>query len=219
METLHTLNIIGHVAFGALALLLGLVPMMRPNGGAVHVRFGRWFLAATAAVLLTAVLGLVVFNFRAFLVIVVMISLYQVWSGYRAVKMRATGPTRLDALWAGAFLVGSGVFLSYLHVIDLVWSRPVIYSLLGGLVFFTLFDLARFAFVPLWRRVLWRYDHLWKMISAYFALAAAFSGTVLPQFKPYSQFLPSVLGMGLSVGFILYYARRRRKQAAQPQAA
>jgi hypothetical protein len=78
----------------------------------------------------------------------------------------------------------------------------------------TLYDLARFWFVPLWRRTLWRYDHLWKMISAYFALVSAFTGTVLPQYKPYSQFGPSVLGVTLVLGFGLYYALR--PAAAQP---
>jgi hypothetical protein len=43
---------------------------------------------------------------------------------------------------------------------------------------------------------------------------AAFTGTVLPQFKPYSQFGPSAVGMSLQLGFALYYAFRSRRRAA-----
>jgi hypothetical protein len=100
------------------------------------------------------------------------------------------------------------VLVLCLKAIELVWTPGIIYSTLGALVVMTLYDLARFRFVAAWRRTLWRYDHLWKMISAYFALVSAFTGTVLPQYKPYSQFGPSVVGVLLVLGFGLYYALR-----------
>ncbi|KAA9327050.1 hypothetical protein F0P96_17570 [Hymenobacter busanensis] len=208
MALLHHFNIGQHIFCGSLAMLLGLVPMLGRKGGAVHRRFGRWFLVATAGVLVTAVLGLAVFNFRGYLVGIVLLSVYQAWSGYRAVRTRAAGPTRLDGWVAAGFLAGSVGLVLALRFIDLVWTPGIIYSTLGALVLMTLYDLARFRFVPVWRRTLWRYDHLWKMISAYFALVSAFTGTVLPQYKPYSQFGPSALGLGLVLGFGLYYALR-----------
>ncbi|MBC6605238.1 hypothetical protein H8B13_00245 [Hymenobacter sp. BT188] len=208
MDLLHQFNIGLHIVCGTLAMLFGLVPMMGRKGGAAHRRFGRWFLAATAGVLMTAVLGLAVFNFRGYLVGIVLLSVYQAWSGYQAVRTRVTGPTRLDGWVAAAALVSSVVLVLCLKAIELVWTPGIIYSTLGALVVMTLYDLARFRFVPLWRRTLWHYDHLWKMISAYFALVSAFTGTVLPQYKPYSQFGPSVVGVMLVLSFGLYYALR-----------
>ncbi|GAA4384686.1 hypothetical protein [Hymenobacter koreensis] len=209
MELLHHLNIGLHILFGSVGLLLGLVPMFSRHGGARHIRFGRWFLRVLTVVLATAVLGLAVFNFRPFLAIVVMLTVYQAWSGYRVMRTRTTGPTHADAAFSAVFLLGSIGFLLTLHLIDLVWSPVVIYSSLGFLIALTIYDLARFAFVPLWRRKLWLYDHIWKMISSYFALVSAFTGTVLAQYQPYSQFLPSMVGTALGVSFILYYALRR----------
>jgi uncharacterized membrane protein len=209
MSRLHLINIALHILFGSVGLLLGLVPLLRPGGGRLHVRFGRWFMRVLTGVLVTAVLGLAVFNFRPFLAIVVLLTVYQAWSGYRVIRTRSTGPTRADAVFSGVFLLGSLGFLLTLHLIELVWSPVVIYSSLGFLIGLTLYDLARFGFVPLWRRKLWLYDHIWKMISSYFALVAAFTGTVLAQYQPYSQFLPSMVGTTLAVGFILYYAQRR----------
>ena len=114
----------------------------------------------------------------------------------------------MDGWVAAGALFGSVVLVLCLKAIEMVWTPGIIYSTLGALVVMTLYDLARFRFVPLWRRTLWRFDHLWKMISAYFALVSAFTGTVLPQYKPYSQFGPSVLGITLVLGFGLYYALR-----------
>ncbi|GAB2967409.1 hypothetical protein GCM10027048_42630 [Hymenobacter coalescens] len=209
MNQLHTLNIGLHIAGGTLALLLGLVPLLGRKGGAIHRRFGRWFLGAVGVVLVTAVLGLVVFDFRAYLVGIVLLSGYRAWAGVRVLRLRATGPRRLDAVAAALALVGGVGFLVSLHLIRLVWSPVVIYSTVGALLLMSVYDLARFAFVPLWRRRLWLPDHIWKMVSSYFALVSAFTGTVLPQYKPYSQLLPSTVGVALALGFIGYYSWRR----------
>jgi hypothetical protein len=40
------------------------------------------------------------------------------------------------------------------------------------------------------------------MISAFSGLLSAFTGTVFPQYQPYSQFLPSVLGSLAAIGFM-----------------
>ncbi|HEX8504588.1 MAG TPA: hypothetical protein VF630_04405 [Hymenobacter sp.] len=214
METLHTFNIGLHVVGGSLALLLGLVPLLVRKGGAVHVWLGHWFLRVLVVVLCTAVLGLAVFNFRPFLLTVVLLSVYQAWSGYRVLRTRATGPAAADAAVTLAFLLGSAGFVAALRSSPLVWSPVIIYSTMGYLTALLGYDLVRFRFPEWWRGGGWLYDHLWKMIGSYFALVAAFTGTVLPQFKPYSQFGPSVVGMSLQLGFVLYYAFRSRRRAA-----
>jgi hypothetical protein len=58
---------------------------------------------------------------------------------------------------------------------------------------------------------LWLYEHILKMISAFSGLLSAFTGTVLPQYQPYSQFLPSVAGTLLAIGFMINAYQRRKR--------
>ncbi|MFD2718527.1 hypothetical protein ACFST9_07355 [Hymenobacter monticola] len=213
MPALHQLNILVHIVFGTLALLVGLGPIFTAaGGGARHARLGRWFLGLATVTLVTAVLGLAVFNFRPFLTVIVLLSVYQAYSGFRALRTRATGPTWRDGVFSAVFLVGGLAFLVLLPRIALVWSPVVMYSTLGTLLTMTVYDLSRFAWRPQWRRGAWLYEHIWKMMSTYAALLSAFTGTVLAAYQPYSQFLPSVLGTAVALGFMgsVYWRQRRR---------
>lgn len=215
MQTLHQLNILVHVVCGTLALLVGLVPLLRPTGNATHRRFGGWFLGLAAVNLVTAVLGLALFNFRPFLTVIVLLSVYQAYAGYRVLHMRQHGPAWHDGLLSAVFLLGGVAFLLLLPRIRLVWSPVVMYSTLGALLAITAYDLSRIFWRIRWRKVnAWRYEHIWKMVSAYSALLSAFTGTVLSAYQPYSQFLPSLLGTAVAVGFLLFtYGRQRHLRA------
>lgn len=219
MLTLHHLNILVHIGFGTLALLVGLVPLLTAKGGAAHVRAGRWFLGLAAGALLTAVLGLAVFNFRPFLTVVVLLSVYQAYSGFRALRTRATGPTLRDGVFSAVFLAGGLAFLVLLPRITLVWSPGIMYSTLGFLLAMTVYDLSRFAWRQRWRRGAWLYEHIWKMTSTYAALLSAFTGTVLAAYQPYSQVVPSALGTAVACGFMAYAYRRRGRRATAPGAS
>jgi hypothetical protein len=209
MPALYHFNIFVHVLFGSLALLVGPGPMLTAKGGATHWRLGRGFSCLATVILATAVLGLAVFNFRPFLTVIVLLSVHQAYSGYRALHTRATGPTLCDGLFSAVFLLG-GVGFLLLPRIALVWSPVAMYSTLGCLLAMTTYDLSRFG----WRRGAWLYEHIWKMVSTYSALLSAFTGTVLAAYRPYSQFLPSVLGTAVALGFMAYAYRQRRGQAA-----
>ena len=211
MASLHHLNILFHIVFGTLALLVGLGPMLTAKGGPAHRRAGRWFLGLTGVVLVSAVLGLAVFNFRPFLTVIVLLSVYQAYAGYRALRTRNTGPTRRDGWFSALFLLGGLAFLALLPRIALVWSPVVMYSTLGVLLAMTCYDLSRFWWRQRWPRGAWLYEHIWKMISTYAALLSAFTGTVLADFQPYSQFLPSVLGTVVALAFMLHTYRQRRQ--------
>lgn len=217
MAALHHFNIVLHIAFGLLALLVGLGSLFSTRTLAVHRRFGRWFLGLAAVVLATAVLGLTVFRFRPFLAVIVLLSVYQAFAGYRTLRIRATGPLWYDGLAAAVFLGGGLVFLACLPRIRLVWSPVVMYSTLGALLAITGYDLSRHAWLGRWQRSqAWRYEHIWKMLSTYSALASAFSGTVLAAYQPYSQFLPSVAGTGLALAFM--WQTRRGQRPTRPAA-
>lgn len=209
MEILHSANIAVHVLTGTLALLVGLVPIFSAKGGTLHRRIGRYYLGLTTVVVLTAALGVAVFEFRPFLTIVVGVAGYQAFSGYRVLRLKTTGPQRLDTAVALLALVGTGAFGVLLHRIDLVWARGVMYAVLGTLAATAAYDLARPLFRLRWvRGRFWLYEHLWKMLGTYSALLSAFSGTVLEAYQPYSQFLPSVLVTSVALGFLGYYLRR-----------
>jgi len=204
----HTINVIVHVAFGTAALAAGVVPIVTSKGGPVHRRFGRYFLACLAVVVLTAAIGVFAFEFRAFLGIITLLASYDAYSGYRALRIRTTGPRPRDTVVAVSALLMAAVFLAYLHVIRMPWAPVVIYSTLGALVFVASYDLVRLAFPTRWFARLWLYEHLAKMLAAYTAVVSAFAGTVLSSWQPYSQILPSAFGTCAMLGFGIHASRR-----------
>src|SRR6202011_1823256 len=203
----HAANIAIHVVFGAIALVIGFVPLVTQKGGRTHVRFGRWFLICLIVVIATAVIGIVAFGFRAFLGVITMLSAYEAWSGYRVFSIRATGPRILDAVIALAALVAAVLFIIYLRSVQVPWAPVVIYSTLGTLVAVASYDLLRFALPKNWVARSWLYEHLVKMMGAYTAIVSAFSGTVLARWQPWSQMAPSIVGTIAMIGFIIYHAR------------
>lgn len=218
MEQLHHLNILLHVVFGSLALVVGVGPLLTAKGGRAHRRWGQAFLLLAVVVLASAILGLVVFNFRPFLSVIVLLSVYQAVSGYRVLRTRTSGPTWLDGVFSGLFLLGGLLFLYALPRIHLVWSPVVMYSTLGVLLTMTAYDLSRFGWLAYWRRSAWLYEHIWKMVSTYAALLSAFTGTVLAAYQPYSQFVPSLLGTLVALLFLAQTYRRRHRIASLPPA-
>jgi len=204
----HTANVAVHVLFGTLALVLGTIQLVRAKGDARHIRCGRWFLACILVSVATAATGVVIFRFRAFLGVITMLVAYWAFSGYRALRIRLTGPTLRDALGAFAGLGAAGLFILYLRVAQFPWAPAVVYSTLGTLVTVALYDLARFAFPVRWFAKLWVYEHLVKMIGAFSAALSAFSGTVLGAWQPYSQLVPSALCTAAMFGFVFYFRRR-----------
>lgn len=199
----HTLNVAVHVTFGTAALAFGLVPIVTVKGGPRHRQFGRWFLRCLSVIVVTAIIGIVAFEFRAFLGVITMLAAYTGYSGYRAVARKSAGPERRDTVAAAAALVATALFLAYLRAVHLPWAPVVIYSTLGALVFVAGYDLVRLAFPRAWFGRIWVYEHLVKMLSAYNAVVSAFAGTVLSAWQPYSQILPSAVGSAVMLFFIL----------------
>jgi hypothetical protein len=131
------------------------------------------------------------------------------YSGYRIVRLKNNRPHVVDLVAAIITLVSSLYFLYYLSRIGMIWSPVVIYSTVGYLFLVIAYDLARYLIPAGYYRNGWLYEHIVKMVSAFSGLLSAFSGTVFPQFQPYSQILPSVLGTTIYIGFIIYCYRSR----------
>src|SRR5690606_25482250 len=73
----HMLNILTHVATGALALLIGLIPLFSRKGGPMRRWTGRATAAFGAAALSTAVLAVILFQPPAPLVAATLTAGYQ----------------------------------------------------------------------------------------------------------------------------------------------
>lgn len=119
----------------------------------------------------------------------------------------------LDILVA-LIAVASGIyFIYYFKAIGMYWAPVIIYSTLGTLFALVAYDLLRYAIPKKRYQKMWLYEHIYKMVAAFTALLSAFVGTVFPQYHPYSQFLPSIFGTLLAIGFILYFYRKNRRSA------
>ncbi len=213
MQMLHSFNIALHVLAGTVALVVGLLALAVRKPSARHFRYGRYFLYLLAVVVGTGFTGLLFFRSSSFLLMLTLGAGYAVYAGYRAVQLRERRSTRLDALVAAGSLTAGLVYLFYLRQADGNWAPPVVYSTLAALAVVTGYDLLKHCWLHERLRSWWLYEHIYKMLSAYSAILSAFTGTVLPHFKPYSQLGPSVLCLWLIVFFIWRQAVAQRKRA------
>lgn len=200
---LHGLNIGVHVVFGSLALLFGLGALLTPKGGRLHRRFGRGFLYTYAVVVLTATVGLLVFEFRSFLAVVTLLSFYDVFAGYRALQLRGARPRTRDNVASGLGFCAPWVFISLLNRLRQPWSPILAWSILGGLIAVSTYDLMRNVLPRDWLRRVWVQEHLVKMTSAFVAVSSAFAGTVFPQYMPWSVIALSAAGCLVEVAYLV----------------
>lgn len=213
---LHQLNIGIHIFSGCIALLLGAFILLYKKGGKKHKRIGRIFLFFLSIVIVTGLLGVLLFKVNTFLLVLTLLSGYNGYSGYRIIKSKSNVPKFQD-IFVSLITLSSGIyFLYYLKSIGMIWSPVIIYSTLGFLFLIITYDLLRYLIPSKKYKNLWIYEHIYKMIAAFTALLAAATGTVFPEHKPYSQFLPSVFGTVLTIGFIIYYYRKRRSKTLFP---
>jgi hypothetical protein len=211
---LHWINLGIHIAFGIAALALGLVAIFSPKGGRLHIRAGRFFVYAYLVVIATAAIGLLIFDFRSFLALVTLLSLYDVFAGYRALQLRGKRPETLDRIASVVGLTTPFVFIAVMRYLHQPWSPVLTWSILGGLLAISGYDLLRNVLPVAWLKRVWVQEHLVKMMSAYIAITSAFAGTVFARYMPWAAIVPSVLGTAVSCGFLLVGPRawRRSKQ-------
>jgi len=210
----QTVNIVLHVLCGTAALVLGLVRLFSAKGGGRHRRVGLLFAYLVWAVVATAAIGLVLFEFRAFLAVLTLLVAYWTYSGVRAARGRGRGPQLQDGVASVVGLAAVALFCYWLPSVRVPWVPSIIYSTLGTLTLVALYDLGRFAFPPGWHDRLWQYEHMVKMIGAHAAIVAAFSGTALSGLQPYSQILPSVVWTALQIGFVMHHRDQTRRAEA-----
>tara|TARA_B110001450_G_C17501242_1_gene432419 strand:- start:140 stop:799 length:660 start_codon:yes stop_codon:yes gene_type:complete len=207
---LHNSNIVTHVISGSIALLLGIIGLMTKKGGKWHTKSGNYFLILLIIVALTGLIGVFIFKRNTFLLIITVLSAYYGFSGYRTLQTKSNSPKLIDISVAIVSLISVSYFLYYFKSIGMYWSPIIIYSTVGALLMIVAYDFIRYLIPKKIYRNMWLYEHIFKMIGAFTALLSAFSGTLFENYQPYSQFLPSVFGTLLQIGFIVYYVRKNR---------
>ena len=210
MTPLHLTNIIVHVTAGSLGLLLGAAALLTRKGGARHRKVGRLFLMVLSVVILTGLIGVFVFGRNTFLLVITMLSAYLGFSGFRIIRSKSNQPRTLDMLVAILTLITVVYFLYYFRSIGMIWSPVIIYSTVGYLSLIIAYDFLRYLIPRERYGGLWLYEHILKMVSAFSGILSAFVGTVLPQYQPYSQFLPSTFGTLIAIGFMVYCYRKSK---------
>ena len=221
-----------HIVFGTAAIIGGLVallsPKLSPRGGRVHRRAGRAFLWCIGVVIASAV-GLTIISFNPYFAGLTAAAAIGVFSGYRVLGRKRPDLNPDDRAkpldWAVTLTLAAVavMLLIFLRTGRITENIPVVNALGYGTLGYAIYDLYRF-----WRPLgipfgpnLWLYEHLVKMIGAYFGAVAAFSGSVLVLLDPpWRQLWATVLGQWLSIVLVIYYRVKlgRRDDARRAEA-
>lgn len=193
----HLLNILVHIGAGIAAMALGFYVLWRPKEGVLHRRRGRVFVLLTGVVCLTAVIGNAVFRFMPLFAVLTLLVTYQLLSGWHVIYTRAKGPDVLDAgLLLGAVLLSAMLVRRLFHDDALAGaSASVVWSTLAAVALLLAYDAARWLFPQRWHAVLWRYEHIYKILGCLFGMLSAAVGNTVRVGQPWSQLAPTVLGM------------------------
>ncbi|WP_336964793.1 hypothetical protein [Chryseobacterium contaminans] len=213
MDTpLHLSNIIAHVISGTIALIIGFLILFKTKGTLLHIKLGYLFVYCMIVVVTTGAFGVIVFKRNLFLLLITILAAYNTYSGFRILKEKSNRFYVKDLLAMLGALAIALVFVYYLKFIGFYWNPMVIYSGVGYLLLVVSYDVFRYCIPASQYGNLWRYEHSSKMISAMGALLSAFIGTILPDYKPYSQILPSLLMILIMIFFNVKIYIRLKKQ-------
>lgn len=202
----HQANVAAHVIFGSIGLALGTAQFFTKKGGVVHRAIGRTFLGAFSVVILSATIGSLLFEFRAFLAVITLTAAYGAISGVRALRIRDEGLSAFDVILSLAGLAAVAAFVIAIEQFDYPWDKTVIYATLGALAIMAAYDLVRIFFPRRYFKTTWIYEHIYKMTSAFSALFSAAFGTVFPAWQPASQLGP----IAASTVILLFFMLRAR---------
>jgi hypothetical protein len=200
-----------HIAAGVIALMIGLVPLLSAKGGRAHRRFGHVAIGLGAIVLVTALIGVVFDDAPMALAAVTLSAGYQYVGSLRALALRDHGPGWIDALLACLAVVLAAWMLIQAKPGSDSWPPALAYGTLGYLATVVIYDVSRHAWPRLWLRRIRPLDHGLKMTGFYFAMASAGAGNLLRDWQPWSQLLPSSIGLVVILIFAILFFRRQAR--------
>ena len=129
--------------------------------------------------------------------------------GHDVLRVRAAATQAEDILASALAFMAPGIFLFAMHVLHKPWSPALTWSVLGGILALSAYDLAR-SWLPLhWLQRAWLHEHLYKMLAAYIAITATAGATIFPHFQPWSALIPVILGEVATIVFLILTPRPR----------
>ena len=200
-----------HFGAGAIALVIGLVPLLSVKGGSHHRRFGRMTVILGALVLATAVFGVLSGTAPTALVAVTLTAGYEYVGSLRALALRGRAPGWPDALLACAAIVAAVLLLLHGGPGTASWPPALAYGTLGFVIALALYDLSRHFWPNVWMCRARMLDHGLKMTGFYFAMASAGAGNLLREWQPWSQLLPSGIGLVAMLALTAAFFRRQAR--------
>jgi uncharacterized membrane protein len=220
MTTPHLLDLGVHILAGSAAIVLGLYLLGQPKDATHHRRRGRVFVLLTAVVCLSAAIGNAVFRFLPLFAVLTVLVSYQLLSGWHVIYTRANGPDRIDAgLLLGAVAITAMLVRRlFLDGVMIGAAASVMVSTLAAVAILLAYDAARWLFPRRWHAVLWRYEHVYKILGCLFGMLSAAIGNTVRSGQPWSQLAPSVLGI-VAVGgcWVRIYRAQRGALEMRPR--
>jgi hypothetical protein len=222
-----------HIAVGTIAIGGGLVALCTAKGQSRHIRAGRFYIWCMWGVIASAA-GMTILRFNPYFAGLTASAAIAAISGSRVLRRKRPDidprqrATRLD--WTTAVLVFfTGVGLAVAAQLGMIRENVVVVRATAyGATGFALWDIWRFSRPTGFpcSPNLWLYEHIVKILGAYFGAVAAFSGSVLTLLDPpWRQLWAVALGQALAVIFVVYYRRElahgrgpRRRQATHVRA-
>lgn len=214
-----------HIAFGTLAVTVGVAPILARKGGKRHRLAGRWYQRFMYGVIGSAA-AMTLIALKPYFAALTLSAGIATFSGLRVLRRKrpdvdpAQRARSLD--WAVTAL-GAVVLMALLAATargEAVTNPAVFYALVGGSTVYLLWDFWRFAFPAAWPffPTLWFYEHLVKMLASMSAVVAAFSGSVLsflPIAEPWKQLWSTILFHNLMLAMIIWYAFLKKRVAGR----
>ncbi|MBK8065720.1 MAG: hypothetical protein IPK29_18240 [Betaproteobacteria bacterium] len=168
-----------HIGAGAIALGIGLTPLLSVKGGSHHRRFGRMVVALGAVVLATALFGVLAGTAPTALVAVTLTAAYEYVGSLRALALRGRAPGWPDALLACTAIVLAMLLLLRGGPGTTSWPPALAYGTLGFVIALAPVRPLRHFWANVWMRRALILDHGLKMTGFYFAMASAGAGNLL----------------------------------------
>lgn len=217
MPPAHLVNLGIHVAAGTVALAIGLTMLAKAKGTPSHRRMGRIFCYFTLVVCCSAIVGTIFFRFVPISAVLSVLVPYQLIGGWRSAYTRDRGPSKVDAICT---LIATAFTIALLPtVLEYPSQAPiVVHSSLGALATILFYDAIRWLFPCQWYRMLWKYEHGYKLIASIFAMLSAFVGNVVRIGQPWSQIAPSAVGVLVILYFFWRLYRQDRSRRALTEA-
>lgn len=202
-------NIIIHIIFGVIGIIIGVFPFVTKKGGKKHKFYGRLFILIISVVILTAFIGVIFFRDRPLLTIITLLSSYTTYSGFRVLKTKSKGFSKRDFFVMLLVLSLAITYVFKLNYGNIVWHKSLVYGFSSYIILLTVFDIIRFLFPSLIKYPkFWIYEHVYKMTASFNALISAGAGTVFEDYVPYNQILPAIFCSALLIFNVIYFPRR-----------